>query len=318
MKIKEKPEDFIVNELIDLEFAEGDYTYVKVRKINLNTLDVVRFFLRQLRIPRNAISYAGSKDKVAITTQYFSLCRVKDEEIKRLSHENIEIEIVGHGKKPISLGLLNGNYFKIKIPYEVKPVNLMVNYFGEQRFSKNNSKIGKALIVEKFEEACTLIDNNEIDVHLSSHPKDFIGGLKRMDKKLLALFVHAYQSELWNEVVKSYLKEKYEDAFEVNGFVYLKEKKENVSIPLIAFDTVFQDLLIEKLYNELLKKEGLTLRSFVMRKLSDLMPVSTERDVFVEVKEFNYKESYVEFILSKGSYATVLLEELDARRSLNL
>jgi tRNA(Glu) U13 pseudouridine synthase TruD len=66
MIIKQKPEDFIVDEVIKLDLSGGDYHYFKLTKKNRNTLDVIKQISRT--VPRNQISFAGTKDKVAITT----------------------------------------------------------------------------------------------------------------------------------------------------------------------------------------------------------------------------------------------------------
>ncbi len=312
MLIKRKPEDFIVEEIIELDKNPGEYLYVMVTKKNLNTLDIVRFFCSKLRMPRKDIGYAGSKDKRAITTQYFSLFGKKEEDLRGLDNENVKISVVSSGSKPIHLGGLSKNHFKIKIEESLKLVDFSVNYFGEQRFSKNNSQIGKAIILKEFEKACFLIDHPVVNEHLKKVKTDFIGALKKLDKKLLSLFIHAYQSYLWNEVVKIYLKESFKDAFSFEEYVFVKERKSDISIPLVGFDTVFKNELIEKIYEELLKKENIVLRDFVVRSFPECMPISTERQVFIDVEGVKLEGSSLEFTLPKGSYATVFLKQLES------
>ena len=126
------------------------------------------------------------------------------------------------------------------------------------------------------------------------------------------MFIHAYQSYLWNEVVKSFLKETYKKNFEFDNLIFVKEVEENISVPLVAFDTVFKDPVIKRLYEHLLKEEKISLRDFIVRSLPESMPVSTEREVFVKVSDFKKEQNSLEFTLPKGSYATIFLKQLES------
>ncbi len=311
MKLKEQPEDFQVEELIHLEEADGRYLYIKVKKRNLNTLDVVQILVKKLHIPRKNIGYAGAKDKRAITTQYFSLFDSDPERVNKLHIKNLELTPLYYGKKPISLGILEGNRFRIKIEEPVREMDFLVNYFGEQRFSRNNKDIGKALIMKDFKTSCALSDHPKIKSHLTEKEHDFIGALQKVEKKLLLLWVHAYQSYLWNEVVKQYLKKYSKEWRTFENYVFVKEK-DSLSIPLLGFDTIFTNKNIETLYKKLLADEKVAIRDFILRSFPESMPISTEREVFVEVKNFRREESFVEFTLPKGSYATVFLKQLES------
>ena len=160
MKIKEKFEDFKVEELIDLDLSGGDYVYLKITKKNLNTMDVIKELTKV--VDRKSIGFAGLKDKKAITTQYVSLKTNK----KYFNFNNFDVEVIGRGPKPISLGDLKGNKFKIKIDFMPKEILHCVNYYGEQRFSINNVDVGRFIIQRKFKEACGLIENININTHL--------------------------------------------------------------------------------------------------------------------------------------------------------
>lgn len=311
MKIKEHPEDFVVEELIDLVETPGKFLYVRVKKRNLNTLDVVQSLARLLHIPRKNISFAGTKDKFAVTTQYFSLKDVRREDLESVKIENVELSVLHRGDKPIALGSLYGNKFRIKLPLEpAKSYDFMVNYFGEQRFSTNNAEVGKAIIMKDLNLACSLLDNKSVVEHLNRNPNDRVGALKTLDKKLISLLVNSYQSYLWNKVVALYLKKKYETVTH-KEYVFVKGRGENIDIPLVAFDTEFSDPLVEELYEKVMEEEEIKLRDFVLRSFPEAMPISTSRPVFVSVKEFKIDGNWIEFTLPKGSYATVLIEQLE-------
>ena len=134
------------------------------------------------------------------------------------------------------------------------------------------------------------------------------------------------QSYLWNEVVSEYIKSKTKDYSEVKYkhgiFIFPNKKLDNIEIPLIAFDTEFDNKKIEELYFKKLKKLELTLRDFVIRSMPDITPLGNKRNLITDVKKLsvgkledddlnkNKKKVIVKLELNKGSYATIVLRKL--------
>ena len=73
--IKFNPESFIVNEIpADIQKdINGKYTILKVKLRNWDTNKFVIFLSKLLHISKKRITYGGTKDKTAITTQYFCI-----------------------------------------------------------------------------------------------------------------------------------------------------------------------------------------------------------------------------------------------------
>ena len=173
-RLKENPEDFIVKEIsIVKPGKQGTYAYVLLKKRSYTTLRALQHLAERLRIPLRDIGFAGNKDKNAVTEQLISIKNVREERIGNVGLKDIELEFLGYSNKPTSLGDLEGNQFRIVArsvdEKEIanlekkagkKPI-LMPNYFGEQRFSKNNAEIGKALVKKNFKKAAELIMENE-------------------------------------------------------------------------------------------------------------------------------------------------------------
>ena len=183
MKYKEHPEDFIVEEIIDLPKESGKYLYVKLTKTNWNTLDVIKKIQNFLHLPRRFIGFCGTKDRKAITTQYISIKNVQKERINKIKIKDVTLEPLHSGNKPLSLGDHKGNYFKIKL--DVKPIKLdfVTNYFGEQRFGNNNVEVGINILKKDFKKAVELIKEPE--------STDYIRELKKLDRKLLSLYLNS-------------------------------------------------------------------------------------------------------------------------------
>jgi len=168
-KIKERPQDFYVKEILHLEFKDkGDYAYYRLKKVDKNTIDVIRELSKLWKVPVKDITFAGLKDKNAVTEQYIAVKGLKNPP-QTLEGENYKLTFLGFGDKPLRLGEFEGNYFEIvvrkvsKTERERAEKNLpfieqygFANYFGEQRFgSVKNAKefLIKHLLVHKYEDA---------------------------------------------------------------------------------------------------------------------------------------------------------------------
>jgi tRNA pseudouridine13 synthase len=102
-----------------------------------------------------------------MTKQAISVFKVEDERLEGLDIEGIDIEIIGQGKNPLSLGSLRGNKFEIAVrdldEDELVKLNEGVkgaeergvpNYFGKQRFGRGNTHlIGRSILRGELDEA---------------------------------------------------------------------------------------------------------------------------------------------------------------------
>lgn len=161
--IKERPEDFLVEELPLYEpCGEGEHLYLFIEKREQTTTDVQRRLAKLFSVRRSDIGYAGLKDKHAITRQHFSVYLPKrDNEEKGLSRVQFtKFNLLWSDRHTNKLrrGHLKGNRFVIRIrrvdataAVRVKPVlDAMVtrgvpNYIGDQRFGyrQNNHVLGR-------------------------------------------------------------------------------------------------------------------------------------------------------------------------------
>jgi tRNA(Glu) U13 pseudouridine synthase TruD len=175
----------------------------------------------------------------------------------------------------------------------------MPNLFGEQRFSTNNVEIGKLLLKSGFKEAVDLIIKSNSDYSekirefLEKNPNNFTAALEIIPKRLLLIYVHAYQSHLWNKTLEE----------------YMKKSRENIKIPIIGFGTEIKNKDIDEIITKIMEEEGITFRSFINKSLQKLSVEGDLRDAFTEIKDFKVIEKEkdsikINFKLKKGSYAT--------------
>lgn len=358
--LKQVPEDFIVKEISNIKLEDnGKYSYFILKKKNYNTLNAIQAISNKLGINIKNIGFAGNKDKNAVTEQAISICNGNDS-MEGMELKDISLKYLGKGNEEIYLGSLKGNEFIVTIRNltkgEIKYIKekaknkeiAMPNYFGEQRLSNNNALIGKAIIKSSFKEAAELIlksnsdYNKKIEQHLQKQKNDFVGALKIIPFKLLKLYIHSYQSLLFNKALEQYIKAIQNNSKKTIGNKNKKinENFVNVKIPIIGFATEISGKEIEKTMKKLkifssiksmntfytikkvMEEESIGLRDFIVRAIPGLSSEGGERDIFTKVNDFGEISSgkddlnegkekiIVKFSLPKGSYATVLIEYL--------
>jgi len=337
-KLKQLPEDFVVKEISDLKFNEsGSCTYFKLKKKGRNTLDAIKEIAKALGIKEKQIGFAGSKDKHAVTEQIISIKGTGKEKVLRVKVDHVELEFLGFGDQPVSLGDLIRNGFEITVrnldEVSLEKIDYVENYFDEQRFSYNNVEIGRNIVKKDFGNAAKLVDYRGCQEHLAKKKSDFIGALKKVPLRLLRMYVNAYQSYLWNETIARYLKSKVELASEIVAevsysqgklvFVRNKESLIDLDIPLIGFSPlVIEDAKLKDLITEIMNEENLGPNDFVIKQIPELSLEGDSRKAVVAVQnlvirsieedELNHskKKILLKFSLSKGSYATMVVKRL--------
>ncbi|MGQ9702905.1 MAG: tRNA pseudouridine(13) synthase TruD, partial [bacterium] len=153
MKIKVRPEDFVVEEVIDLTNSKsGPFTLLKLHKKYWNTLDVIDFVARKYSVSKARFSRAGLKDRYSLATQYLTFRGV----FKNIIEEkNFKLVPIGRIAKPISPEHLKGNRFSITVRgltddeidkafrnYQEILKSGFPNYFDEQRFGSARHRRG--------------------------------------------------------------------------------------------------------------------------------------------------------------------------------
>ncbi len=336
--IKQESEDFVVNEIPSLVFNKqnGKYLIYKLKKTNRNTEDCIQFLCKQLKIKRKYIGFAGTKDKTAITEQHISIFNVQNiknrvENIKK-SFKDFSLEFIGYLDKPLSLGDLKANHFEIIIrsldkEFTIEKPYFIINYFDEQRFSSNNKEIGKAIIKKDFKNAVELLKKqNHIDEEtVKLYKEDYIKMIRHIPMKILKLFVHAYQSFLFNELCKKIILEKkysYNELEYSQGELFFAFREPtNILLPILGFGSEIENKYAEMMDN-LLAKEKITLRDFIIKQIPELSSFGTERNFVAQINDFS-KEEFLDdelnqgkkkikiiFDLPKGSYATMVVKKL--------
>jgi tRNA pseudouridine13 synthase len=170
-KLKSVAEDFIVEENIALEFSgEGEHCWLYIRKRGCNTDWVAQQLAAYCGVKKMAVSYAGLKDRHAVTSQWFSVQlpgkptpewqEFESSFSRPGSDENLEVlQCFRHNKK-LQRGALKSNTFRVTLRELSDSSENMLdslkqrcdqiakygvpNYFGAQRFGRNRNNLEQA------------------------------------------------------------------------------------------------------------------------------------------------------------------------------
>lgn len=333
--------DFVVREIPLYEFSgSGEHLILHIQKKDLSTNELLKDLSAATGVKARDFGYAGLKDKQGLTFQYISMPKKYEKELANFSHEKCKIiDTFLHNNK-LKIGHLKGNSFFIRLKKVNKIDALKIeqvfnnikengfpNYFGYQRFGKNNDNAKTGLEILKNE-------------------------LSFKNNKLNNFLISAFQSELFN----TYLSKRIEISRFSNDFskqellaLYkdktlvdnLKKQKQFFKL----FDNeIYEHYPYGKVFNENLE-EGL--KRFLARdispsgiilgakpKLNEGFLGEIENNIYKDYfdllktqngsrrylwtytsnEKLNYNEELaqlsLEFSLQKGSYATVVLDEI--------
>ncbi|SDR91994.1 tRNA pseudouridine13 synthase [Halopseudomonas xinjiangensis] len=154
--LKAVPEHFRVTEVVDIELdGTGEHLWLHLLKRDLNTEEVARRLARASGVSLRDVSYAGLKDRRAVTSQWFSiqLPGRPDPDFASLWSEDLHcLERVRHRRK-LQRGAHSANRFAIVLSQLVAERDALEerlgriaaegvpNYIGPQRFGRNGSNV---------------------------------------------------------------------------------------------------------------------------------------------------------------------------------
>ena len=125
-KLRLYPEDFIVQEISNFpaKSESGIFLITTITSKNWETNLLIRKLSDSLHISKKRISFAGTKDKRAKTTQLMSFYDVTVENLLNIKIKDVSIENIYRSDKSIKLGNLSGNKFDVI----VRAINDDVDY----------------------------------------------------------------------------------------------------------------------------------------------------------------------------------------------
>ena len=156
--------------------TEDTFPFVEfvLKKEAMDTIEAVHSLAKSLHISAKDISFAGTKDRKAITTQRMAIRNISIKKLAGVKLNRASIGLIKPSKSQINLGELNGNHFCLTIRNIVPMLDKervdqlisifreisFINYYGMQRFGTqtiSTHSIGMKLLRKDFIGATDLL-----------------------------------------------------------------------------------------------------------------------------------------------------------------
>jgi tRNA pseudouridine13 synthase len=198
--LRESPEDFRVRELeaFDTQPADaptGDYPWLVLRATlrRWDTNDFARELANSVGMSRERVTWAGTKDRHAVTTQLFAVRDLDASQVPEI--RDADVEVVGRAGRGLEFGDLAGNAFEIVVrepeaPEQAESVQGALaafaggevgvpNFFGQQRFGSKRPvthEVGLAILRNDWEGAAMayLGDPTEHEPEDSQRAREYV------------------------------------------------------------------------------------------------------------------------------------------------
>ena len=162
MIIKQKAEDFVVEEIYTNIPDGKEYCVFILEKKNWTSLKAIEEIARKMKLSVKRFNIAGQKDRRGVTKQYVSCKGIGKRDLERVRIKDIKLEFVKYSSEPIKLGKLDGNKFKIIVRdcKGLKEIKNVPNYYDDQRFRgfrPNLHLVGKEVLKNNYEKAVKLL-----------------------------------------------------------------------------------------------------------------------------------------------------------------
>ena len=247
---------------------------------------------------------------------------------------------------------------KIKLIYK-EINGLIPNYFGEQRFGMrgNTQVVGVNILKGKFEDAAIeyliggkkndndggnfgeiekLVIDHKFKEALDGFPKylkyertiltylcenktDYVGALRKLPRNILLMFIHAVQSDIFNQILNTKVVGMKEE-----GRIKTEEGEYECSRNWYGFPEVERidgTFPVGKIIGylskpnqnekEIMDEMGVSPPDFKIKSIPELSSAGSYRPFVVPIKDFkfDYEKNLYEFELPSGAYATVAMRE---------
>ncbi len=181
MKLKQTPDDFVVEELPTFDpatarAAAGKFALYRLDKRDWTTPDALALVRQRWRLHPHAISFGGLKDRHAKTTQYFTVFNGPP---KDLADNGLTVTHLGAIDQPMTPEGIRANRFAVTVRdataadvagiWQAVPELATVgvpNYFDDQRFggvSPDGRFVAREMVLGHFEEALKLALAEELE-----------------------------------------------------------------------------------------------------------------------------------------------------------
>ncbi|NNL59523.1 MAG: tRNA pseudouridine(13) synthase TruD, partial [Nitrosopumilus sp.] len=148
---------------------------------------------------------------------------------------------------------------------------------------------------------------------------DYSKAIRSIPLSLRRFYIQAYQSFIFNKSL-SLAFEDGENLFEAqqgdvcfdfNGIIgkYVKGMDQNLALPFVGY-SYYKKTRFDYQISKVLDQEEITPKDFYIKEMQEVSSEGGFRQAAIQVSDYSSHDNTVEFSLSRGSFATILLREI--------
>jgi tRNA pseudouridine13 synthase len=202
-------------------------------------------------------------------------------------------------------------------------IETLLSYTSEYDLPHNN-KIREMLkdksnYSKVFKEVPPQMDIERIVLDEMINHGDSLKALRAIPIQLRRFFVEAFQSFVFNQTIsqayefgEDLLRPKQGDVcFDKDDNLgrYQNDPQQRLAVPLVGY-SYSKKSRFDNFVSQILIGQQITPKDFFVKEMQEVSEEGGFRQVVMMCKDFVIKEPYIDFTLSRGSYATILLREI--------
>ena len=146
-----------------------------------------------------------------------------------------------------------------------------------------------------------------------------IRAIRKIPVSLRRFYIQAYQSFIFNQSLSSafldgenlFEAESGDVCFDFNGIIgkYVKGMDQNLALPFVGY-SYYKKTRFDYQISKILQQEEISPKDFFIKEMQEVSNEGGFRQAAIQCSDYSVNENTVEFSLSRGSFATILLREI--------
>jgi len=215
----------------------------------------------------------------------------------------------------IGKSLLQKNY--------LNTIQILLSYTSEYDKPENTELRKMMSDKSKYHEALKIIPNGmdleKIALKEMIESDNPVRAIRALPLQIRRFFVHAYQSFIFNKTLSAsfengeevFSPQEDDVCYDKNGNLgkFENDPYQRLSIPFVGY-SYYKKTRFHYYIEKILKDEEITSRDFFSKEMQEISNEGGFRNSSIKCDDYKIKDNVVSFLLSRGSFATIVLREL--------
>ncbi len=204
-----------------------------------------------------------------------------------------------------------------------KAVELILSFTSDYDSKENNEireKLGdKHNFKQYFEKIPTQMDIERIVVKDMIENDDAFSAVRAIPLSLRRFYIQAYQSYIFNKSLSASFSdgenlfgaESGDVCYDSKGIIgkFIKGMDQNLAVPFVGY-SYYKKTRFHPQISKVLDEEEISPKDFFIKEMQEVSSEGGFRQASIQCSDYSSQDNIIEFTLSRGSFATILLREI--------